>query len=273
MINSEKLRLLHIDCLQLILRPIVRYCVRRAQSYQDFIGAAKVVFVQVAEEEILKTSKKVNVSRISAITGIYRDDVTRLYREKEVPSGEPLSVLARVLGQWEQDERFINKAGKPRVLTWEGKDSEFQGLVETVSKHLNPGTILFELIRAGSVEKTAKGLKRGRQLAASESDFRKGFELLAHDLNTLVLAVEDNILEERPVSNLHIRTEYDNIFYKDLPKIRKWLVQEGKKFHRKARNFLAKFDSDIHPVPGERAGAQVVVTAYSLTSPDPEKSK
>ncbi len=266
-----KFRSIQLECLQLLLWPVIRYCMRHSYSYQDFINVAKIIFVRAAEEEIRKSTTKVNVSRISALTGIYRDDVKRIYYEKPEPSAEPLSVLGRIIGQWEQDSRFRNAAGKPRVLSYQGPDSEFHELVSAVSMHLNPGTMVFELQRIGVVEKTVKGLKLVRQLAAPEDDLRRGFEILSNDMETLIQAIEENLYRKSRISNLHIRTEYDNVFTKDLPKIRLWLIKEGKKFHRKARNFLSKFDQDIHPNPKAESGGKVTITAFSVTSSLPEK--
>ncbi len=66
----------------------------------------------------------------------------------------------------------------------------------------------------------------------------------------------------------------DNIFYRDLPRIRRWLVDEGKLFHQKVRNYLAQFDKDISVEQGDmRSGARVTVTAVSLTStPEEERA-
>jgi hypothetical protein len=249
-------RSIQLECLRLLLWPIVRYCLRHSHSYQDFINVAKVVFVNAAEEEILKTSPKVNVSRISALTGIYRDDVRRLYKDRESHSEQPLSVLGRVIGQWEQDKRFLSSNGKPRALTYQGTKAEFQRLVAAVSKHLNPGTVLFELARIGAVKKTKGMLQLNQKVGALATDPREGFELLSKDVDTLIHAVEENLLEKREVANLHIRTEYDNIFQKDMNKIRKWFVREGKMFHKKARDFLSKYDQDINPDAKENLEAK-----------------
>jgi hypothetical protein len=50
-----------------------------------------------------------------------------------------------------------------------------------------------------------------------------------------------------------------------------WFLTEGKKFHRRARAFLSRFDRDVHPRDerGGSAGAKVAVTMFSLTSPLP----
>jgi hypothetical protein len=67
--------------------------------------------------------------------------------------------------------------------------------------------------------------------------------------------------------NLHIHTEYDNVPTKDLPKIRAWLLDQGKAFHRRAREYLSRFDRDVSRTSSESdsGSGRVIVTAFSWT--------
>jgi len=268
MADTVEFREIKLRCLEHLIRPLVRYCMRNSHSYQDYARVGKQIFIQAAEKELRKTSKKVNVSRLSALTGINRAEVTKHYKESEPGAGQRLSVLWRVLGQWEQDERFSTKRREPRVLSYKGQDSEFHQLVKTISKDMNPGTVLYELERSNLVQKTPKGVKRVRQLADQGEDLEKLFELVSKDVDMCINAAEVNAAREVKISNLYVRTEYDNVFDKDLEKIRSWFVNEGKAFHRRARDFLSKYDQDVHPEPGEKAGRKVALSAVSFVYPD-----
>ncbi|MCB0344212.1 MAG: hypothetical protein KDD66_03810 [Bdellovibrionales bacterium] len=265
---EENHKNLEFEVIQFLLRPIVRFCLRRAHSIQDFMEAAKIVFVDIAAEELKRAEERVNVSRLSVLTGLYRKDVTRIYKEQQTGHSEPQSLSGRVIGQWRHDKRFLNKSGQPRVLGTKGEKSEFRQLVQTVSKNINPGTVLFELERMGSIERTPNGVKLVRQMPGFGSNPSKGFELLSRDIQTLVDAVQENLLAKVRPSNLHIRTEYDNIAKEHLPTIRNWLIDEGKVFHRKTREYLSKFDKDINPELGDSTvgGGRVVVNAFSFTT-------
>lgn len=248
--------------IRLMLRPIVRYCLRNAKVLQDFIDVAKLVFMEVAEEEIRKTTDKVNVSRLSVMTGLHRKDVTRIFKEKKEPVRQSPHILTRIIGQWEQDSRFTTKSGSPRILNYEGEQSEFHQLVKIVSKNINPATVLFELERTSAVQKTPRGVKLlGQALILGEDD-GKGFELLSRDVTTLMDCVEENLTRTGLSPHMHIRTEYDNVFQEDLPQIQHWLREEGKKFHKRARDYISQFDQDVNSNPEKTAGARVVVTAF-----------
>ena len=256
-----------LDVLELILRPLVRFCLRYGHSFQEFLAVAKRLFVQLAEEEIRKTSSKVNVSRISVMTGLNRSEVDRLFGPEPEGPAERLGVLTRVLGQWRNHHDFTTSTGQPRSLTYRGEDSEFKQLVATVSKNINPGTVLFELQRKGYLKKTRQHINLQKEVFSLQSDPHKGFDLVARDIETLLQASEQNIYNLQPVSNLHIRTEYDNIIKSKLPEIRRWLVDEGKHFHKRARDYLSALDKDVNPgTENEEAGCRVTVTAFSFTS-------
>jgi len=253
-------------CFRLLLRPLVRFAIRHSFTIKELFEEAKRVFIDEAKEEILKKSKKVNVSRISLITGLYRREVKALLEAPEETEDDAANIVARVLGQWEQDSRYQTKSGSPRVLSYDGDGSEFWSLVHSVSKHMNPGTVLFELERSGSVEKTSRGLKVITRTLHLEEDPEKGFKLLSKDLDDFIHAVEENLYQQISPSHSHVRTEYDNIDPQDVEQIRLWLVREGKLYHRKLRDFLAKFDRDINPDAEKSSGrARVSVGVYSYS--------
>ncbi len=262
----------HLRLLQSLLAPAIRLCLRRSIMFYDFVEIAKRAFVELAEEELQRNQTKVNASRVNLLTGIYRHDIARIARTREAPLPQRQSLLATVIGQWEQSAKFKTKRGQPRVLTYGSEDSEFHKLVRSVSSNINPATVLLELERNGAVQKGPHGVKLMRaeqQVAASEDQLR---ELLSRDVTDLVTAVEDNIqTPDGVLGNLHLRTEYDNIYVKDLPAIRTWLHEQGRDFHRRIRQFLSGFDKDVSPDlnPNQQAGGRVSVTAFSVSHPPP----
>ena len=77
--NEKSIR---FDILLQLLKPVALFCMRRSHfSFQDFVEIAKVAFIRAAEEELGQSTQKVNVSRISVLTGIYREEVTRIYKK------------------------------------------------------------------------------------------------------------------------------------------------------------------------------------------------
>ena len=235
-----------IPCLRLLVRPVVKFCLRFGIKLQDLLECCKAAFVDIAEEQIVKEQEQVTDSRISVMTGVHRRDVKRL-REEDTKFDRQEGLLMRIVGQWRSDPQFVTKAKKPRVLTYGTEDSEFHALVGTVSRDLNPATVLFELDRVGAIEKTNKGLRLGVESYVPAGDAESGFKILANDSEDLAKAVEENVFRENEIPNLHARTEYDSIRSEHEPEIRRWFVREGHLLHQRARNFISQYDQDINP--------------------------
>ena len=257
-----------IQLLRALLRPIVTACVRRSIIFQDFSDVARSLFVEAGKDALASEGHEINVSRLSVLTGLQRREVSRLLSEK----GEGRStggLLFKVLGQWRADKRFAVKPDVPRPLSFRGIDSEFGALVRSVNQDLNAYTILFELERLGMVEKRKELLYFIGDGALSVSDAQHGYELLSSDMEDLITAVDQNIASQSDFPNHHIKTRYDNIIEDAVPEIRRWLLDQGAKFHKEARKFLSKFDKDIQPrLHAKKGGARVALGSFSVTKID-----
>lgn len=253
-----------VDCLRVLLTPAVHFALRHSIHVQEVIELVKVTFLQIAQKEAGKSQNKVNISRLSAITGLHRRDVIRLYRHQE-QNLEPRSLVSRVLGQWQHDPRFSTSAGKPKVLSLDGDKCEFHQLVRSVSTDLHPGTVLFELDRLGAIEYRRRGICLVSQVYIPKDDLKQGLSLLAADIGDISEAVLSNLLTTGPLPNLHAKTEYDNVHPDAIPTIRKWLLRTGAQFHQKVRRFLAKYDQDITPSKTFHSpGIRVAIGTFSI---------
>ena len=145
-------------CLRAMLRPVARFCLRYSINVKTVLENFKVVFIDLAAEEMEERGEKVNVSLITTATGLYRRDVTRIYKRNEIKE-IPSHFVGRVLETWPRNPKFTTSSGSPRVLTYEGEESEFNELVKHVTVDVHSKPILVLLERLGAVEKTKNGLK------------------------------------------------------------------------------------------------------------------
>ncbi len=250
--------------LRILLKPLARFCRRHALHYQDLAHAAKLAFIDIAEEELTQKNIKVNLSRVSVMTGLHRPDLMRLMGKVPAAPREEKNFLSRLIAQWRYDPHFCSKPDQPRTLTCDSPGSEFFKLVECLTTSLHPGTIQFELERQGHAKRTPRGLKLLMRLESTLGDKKRSYELLAKDMETLFCGIDENISGAPQGYNLHIRTEYDNIYVRDVPKIKRWLMAQGKAFHKRARAYLAQHDKDVNPSRSEKAaGTKVSLTAVS----------
>ena len=258
---KKDLRNILLECLRHLLRPVVKFCLRRSLSIQDLVEMAKTVFIEIAVEELKKRNKKINTSKLSVMTGLRRREVDRFYKEKPV-ANDRTSIITKVIGKWSQNNKFSTKKGRARVLTYEGDNSQFSKLVRSISNDIKPGTVLSELERLAAIEKTSRGLKLIIDAYVPKNDPEEGYNLLAMDAEDLALAVEENIFDAPKIPNLHGTTEYDNIPSRHVPALKKWLLFEGSKFHQKVRAHIAKLDKNTN----SKGNFRVVFGSFSRIS-------
>ncbi|MCB0338488.1 MAG: hypothetical protein KDD53_02740 [Bdellovibrionales bacterium] len=263
--NPEKA--LH-QCIERMLRPIVRLALGRSLGIQVLTESLKKVLLEVAEEEMETRGEKVNMRRLSVVTGIHRRDVDRIYKRQDLREGSS-GFIGRVIMQWRRDPLFQTKSGRPKVLTFKGEDAEFKELVELVSKDIKPGTVLFELERLGAVEKTPHGLKLLARGHIPQEDPAEEYDILGEDSEYLMEAIIENLeYPENSRPNFHATTIFDNIREEDIPKIQKWFHKHCSAFHRRVESLLSKSDVDFAPSKkGKKskkpAGKKVVFGSFS----------
>lgn len=253
-----------LDFLRILLRPAMAFCLRRGLKIQDLHEAAKAVFIEMASAELKLGGQEANISRLGAATGIHRRDVMRLTDDAPETS-EPKGLINRLIGQWQYDQRFLDKNKKPKLLSFAGENSEFYELVRSITNDLHPTTLLSEMERTGLVKRTEKGLKLLKMTFAVTGAGKDASRMLARDLSFLAAAVEDNLETRKETPHLHATTDFDNIRLDKLPEIQNWLLKEGSKFQKHVRDYLAQHDLDFSPTCLMQGGGRVVLSTFSYT--------
>ncbi|MCB0324728.1 MAG: hypothetical protein KDD69_14195 [Bdellovibrionales bacterium] len=246
MSESESVASEHLLALRSVLKPVVRLCLRRGLKLQALIEIAKEQFLEAAADEVSRAGEAPSASKISVMTGVHRKDVAR-FQQSPTPQRAESDVITRIIGQWQHDPRFQTQGGKPKTLTCQGTASEFAALVRSVSKELSVYPILFELERMNMVARRGNSVTLLKKTNIRRDNAVEGFRFLAEDADDLIAAVEENLATELKTPNLHIKTEFDQIPVEHLAQLRKWLLQEGTKFHLKVRKFLSQYDAEINP--------------------------
>lgn len=261
--------------LLMLLRPIVRFALSKNIFIQQLIDALKAAVFEEVRDRVVSRGEKPTASRLSIGSGLTRKEVNRLMLG-EGPVRDTPSVLVRVIGLWEQDKRYKNRDGTPRILSYGSDESEFAALCRAVTVHVGAKAILAELVRNGAAEITQKGAKLIRPTIDLCADEVGAFEIIAADTADLLSTLEHNRSHDVHDQNLHLRTQFDNVFVSSIPELKKWLISEGKAFHTQARARLAEEDKDVNPTnpTQSQAGARVVLTSFAyveLPTALPEK--
>jgi hypothetical protein len=250
--------------LSALLRPAVRFCIRRGLRIKDIEEVLRKTLVYEAQSAIEGASGEISVSKTSVITGIHRVEVARIVAGEERPKSKH-DLLNRVIGLWTQSKEFREpKTGKPRALTHQGLNSEFAKLVQMVSREVSHYPVLFELERIAAVEMLGELIRLKVVEYTPTGDVDHGLDILSDDIEALTSTVENNLVLGKSDPQLHLRTVYDNIDPDNLDSIRRWIIRLGSKFHTEVREYLASLDRDVNPsLPKGAERAKVSVSMFS----------
>lgn len=250
--------------LESMLYPIARFCLRMRLGFPEVVEVLRRMMIKSAVQTLTQRKERITVSRIAVMTGLDRRDVKRIYIDHQIPDIAP-PLPSRTLALWETSEKYCNREGKPRPLSFVDGEGEFADLVAEISTDVGAKSVLLELVRCKAVEFSGNKVRLKTAVQFKNADPERGFALLARGMETFGRAVEENVFQPQEPRNLHVHTEYDNVFAEDILAVRKWLLREGAKLHTRARKFLASRDKDLRPDSKKAGGARVVLVTASLT--------
>ena len=185
--------------LRRVLRPIVRLLVRAGVRFDEFADLARGVYVESAIRDGSNHFGTPTRERIAVVAGITRQQVDYyIDNEGALPSADPTmaAVLLEVLQKWHTDPQYVGPYGIPLELEFDVPfGRSIRSLVGMVDTKANPGLILEELIRVGSViysgEKHFRAVSRAFMMPESMSPHQ--IEYFGNALTRLATTLEHNM--------------------------------------------------------------------------------
>lgn len=251
------------SCLKKAIKPLVKLCLKNCVTIQEVESILKEIFVNVAAEILSEKKTSINKSRVSAMTGIYRKDVSRILENHTTNEKPALNVATEVLNIWSYNPDFQNTKGKPKKLSYKGEKSEFHKLVKSISNNYSPSALLKHLETQELVVITRNGLKLNKLGYFRSNNAADGMLMLGEDIGDLIDSVYENITNDSEPPNLHATTEYPNIKISAKDEIQSWIMNEGAKFHARIRRYLSSYDSSIDRLVNSEETVTVVISTFS----------
>ena len=235
-----------------VLKPLVRLMLLLGVGYKEFDAIARGVFVHVATNEYGLRRRPTNMSRVSAITGISRKEVSRL-RDKTAllrlsPATE-LNPAAVVLHYWHHDPDFCRGSNEARPLPFQGPLS-FSALVGRYGGDIPPGAMRAALLQAGTIEE-ADGLLHARKRffypTELDEDFVRGVFFSISNLASTV--VHNTILRDAQgfSEEVNLRDGFlerfawaEHLTPEATLRFRDWVRKEGGRFIETADAYLGE---------------------------------
>ncbi|MGI9224671.1 MAG: DUF6502 family protein [Woeseiaceae bacterium] len=138
-----------------LLRPLARLFLRFGRGYREYSELSKTAFISVASEDYGVHGRPTNVSRIAAMTGLTRKEISRIRGGLERGEGiviERQTPVREVIEAWRTTDEFLDAAGEPAVLPFEGDRGSFRSLVKQYAGDIPEGAMKTELKRIGAAE-------------------------------------------------------------------------------------------------------------------------
>ena len=158
------------------LRPLARFLLKSGIRYREFADIAKAAFISVAADEYGVRGRPASLSRVAAVTGIGRKEVSRIHKSDMAQLEEKfweseLNPLTQALHFWHSDPEYSVDAVL-RLLGFLDGEHSFAGLVGRYAGNIPPSVARAELERCGAIEETADGCLRAvrRQYTPNEVD-------------------------------------------------------------------------------------------------------
>jgi Family of unknown function (DUF6502) len=146
--------------IRVCIRPIAEFLLRAGVSYREFEEASKLAFAEAAIDTFGVRGRPTNNSRVAAMTGMARKEVSRLrglIESENANEKAATSPAGLVLAGWFSDKEFVGSDGGPRLLNFDDNSTSFATLVRRYAGDVPAGAIRAELKRSGAIEELTDG--------------------------------------------------------------------------------------------------------------------
>lgn len=120
-----------------------------------FLKASRRAFALAGKAELsaAKSAKKVSTSQVSAITGLTRKELPDLISQLNSELSDLESPAWSVIRHWQNCPKYLEKKGRPRVLSIDSGEGSFKTLVRELVPDVPHMSVLKELERLGFAER------------------------------------------------------------------------------------------------------------------------
>jgi hypothetical protein len=159
------------------------------------------------------------------------------------PSKEfrPITNLADICRRWHIERAYLDRAGNPRPLTWNGKSGTLLKLAEIVNGKVNARRVVGDLIKRNLVVKTNEGKWRPKAQIVAPQGFDEAQNLRAATMMERMLRTIAHNSERQYKGNsllLEVMAQVPNLPAKDLREFKKFAKNQGLIFARTMDDWL-----------------------------------
>jgi hypothetical protein len=256
-----------LNALLVALRPLARALLRAGIGYREFEEISKSAFVDIATRDYGLRGRPTNISRVAVMTGLTRKEVRRL-RDKTAKGEGAVVVrstpMAVILHRWYTDDSYLDEAGQPRVLPFDGPGSTFSTLVKNFGGDIPPGAMRTELRRINAVDELPDGRLRALKRNVSGLDVHERLITgLAKSLYPVSLTIAHNTDISSDVKSWVLRVAAtDRVREDDVPRLRRISADRLSEFVESIDDLFVAYETLHEGESSEPANKAVGVGVY-----------
>ena len=164
-----------------MLAPLARALIRQGITYPQFAASLKLVFLEVARQELRARNQRETDSAVSVLSGIHRKEVRAVGATTEPQMSPTLTLASQIFTRWATDPAYRDKRNKPKDLPRSGSADSFDTLAISVSTDVHPRTALEELIRLGVVTMKGELVRLNARAFVPKQGFKETAALFSHN--------------------------------------------------------------------------------------------
>lgn len=245
-----------------LLEPLAGFVLDSGLSIHDLTSMFREAAVRSVAAQQREGSRRINISGISASTGIPRAEISRILKSSSsdvnLDSARGKQSTNKVLTAWHQNPKYTNANGQPADLRIYGRGMTFEKLVRSYGGGIPVRAMLDELTRTGAIEIKSPQVVRIKSLVAIDRGVTPQVIKAFGDRSSELLATLLQNMRFPEASSFVASASGTGISQDAIPLIRKELATRG-------ANFLADIEDILERNPVARRESNTITRPNSVS--------
>jgi len=262
-----------------LLEPLTGFVFDSGLSIKEFHAILRTAAVRSVATRQLETSRRVNISGISASTGISRAEISRILKSApkstEEYSDRHQQSTNKILSAWHHDPKFTTPNGQPADLKIYGRGPTFESLVKLHGRGIPTRAMLDELTRTRSIELRSAQIIRLKTAVAVERGLTPQIVKAFGDRVTELMGTLLQNMRDPENSAFIASVAGAKVSINELPLFRREISSRGAEFLTEIQDMLARGPIKAHSAHSAKRAPSISVTIFYHEEPskaNPKKS-
>jgi Family of unknown function (DUF6502) len=255
------LRIAAKQALQQVLKLLTEFVIDTGLSTREIHTILRESAVRIIADRQLQVAKRVNISGISASTGIPRSEISRIIKARSQPgrhsNDRRQQSTNRILAAWHNEPKYKNANGQPTELRLYGRGITFESLVKAHGRGIPTRAVLDELVRTRAVDVLPSQRIRARTSLTIHRRLNRQFiKMFGDRVSELICTLLTN-MKEPSTAEFFASVSGTVGSMESLPLVRREIAAKGAEFLSEIRDSFVH-----HRANGVKTGRSMSVIVF-----------